>query len=185
MKTMLFSVMLLALLMLGACETRTFEYVTTLSRTLDYTVDHEGAFNQTSVVTTSDLNDEMDLPEDAIIGEIYVEALAVAVENLSNNQATAVIMDGYANDRMFVNDLVSPIDPATYEFTAMANLVSAGVKAISDDLAAYFMTGSPPTIAFRLEGDSHPTPGETIHIRITIEVTLTVQYALETEFPDI
>jgi len=185
MKKLLFMLLSLVLLMLGGCETRTFEYVATISKTWDYPVDQEGAFVTTRLVDAGELNDELDLPEGAIIGDVYVEALSVALEHLAENEATGVMITGYANDRMFVEDMAVSINPATYELTAMANLVSAGVKTISDDLAAYFMTGSPATIEFRLEGDSHPDPGERIHIRIIIEMTLTVQYALESEFPNI
>jgi len=185
MRTMIISALALVLLIPGGCETRTFEYVATVIKTWDYPVDQEGAFFQTYLVDAKGINDELDLPEDAIIGDVYVEALSVAVEHLTDNEAAAVMLTGYANERMFVEDLPVPINPATYELTAMANLVSAGVKAISDDLAAYFMTGAPATIEFRVEGDSHPDAGERIHIRIIIEMTLTVQYTLETEFPNI
>ena len=185
MRTIIITALTLVLLIPGGCETRTFEYVATVTKTWDYTVDQEGAFVSNYLADASGINDELDLPEDAIIGDVYVEALSVAVEHLTDNEATGVMITGYANDRIFVEDLPVSINPATYELTAMANLVSAGVKAIGDDLAAYFMTGSPTSIEFRMEGDSHPDAGEIINIRVIIEMTLTVQYALESEFPNI
>lgn len=185
MRTKLIVVLSLILLVLGGCETRTFEYVTTVSKTMVYTVDQSGAFTETNMVSADELNDEFDLPEDAIIGDIFIEALTVAVEPLTDNEATAITMDGYANGRLFVDDLVTDMTAGDYEFTNMANLLASGVRAIGEDLAAYYRTGSPPTVEFRLEGDTHPEAGERIHIRIQIGMTLSLQYALETEFPAI
>lgn len=185
MRTKLIAALGLILMVLGGCETRTFEYVTTVSKTMVYTVDQLGAFTQSNVISAEALNDEFDLPEDAIIGDILIEALTVAVEPLSDNQATAVTMDGLANGRLFVDDLVTNITPGSYEFTNMANLIASGVQAIGDDLATYYRTGSPPTIDFQLVGDTYPEAGERIHIRIQIGMTLSLQYALETEFPAI
>jgi hypothetical protein len=124
------------------------------------------------------------LPKDAQIVDVYVEAVSVAVEHLTGNEATAASMDGYVGGTQFVNDLVINITPGTYEYTAMANLVANGIKTMSDDLEGFVVASDPPSMVFSINGDSHPAAGQVLRMRILIDVTITVIYSLETEFPD-
>jgi hypothetical protein len=52
-----------------------------------------------------------------------------------------------------------------------------------NDLMGIVESGNPPSIVFRLQGDSDPVSGQRLNVDVRIDVTVTVLYALETEFP--
>lgn len=182
MKAKYLAFVLGALLMAG-CEDRTFEYVATASPSLDYTVDQEGAFDETYTVFANSFNDELDLPDDAIIGDVFIESLSVGIKELSGNEATAVKLTGSAGGVNFVEDLVVDVETGDYDFTVMAGLLEAGIRKIRDDLKGIVESGNPPSIVFRLQGDSDPVAGQRLNVDVRVNMTVTVLYAIETEFP--
>jgi hypothetical protein len=178
-----FLAFVLGAILLAGCEDRTFEYVATVSQSLDYTIDQEGAFDETYTVYANSFNDELDLPDDAIIGDVFIEALSVGVKELSGNEASAVKLTGSAGGTNFVEDLVVDVATGTYEFTVMAGLIEEGIRRMRNDLMGIVESGNPPSIVFRLQGDSDPVTGQRLNVDVRIDVTVTVLYALETEFP--
>lgn len=183
MKTTLY-LLVFALIFLWGCETRTFTYVSSVKRTLEYTVDQEGAFFERHVISATDFNKDLDLPVDAIVRAVNIEYFAIDAQPIEDNQASSVQLSCYAGagEVLFAENVVLPVD-LTFEYKAMPNLISAGVKSIRDDLEGFIVSSDPPTIAFRITGDSHPTAGERIHVNIKIEVSIAVAYDVESEFP--
>jgi len=175
--------LVMGLFLLGGCETRNFQYVTTLEKTLEYVVDQEGAFSQSYTLYASDINDDLDLPEDATVIGVYVEAFSVATRQLTGNEASSVVLTCYggADEDVFVRDLEVPVD-LEFNYRAMSGLLTAGVSSIRQDLEGFVVSSDPAAIAFRIEGDSAPQAGQRIHATIHIELTVTVGYQQESEF---
>ena len=181
MKTVIIS-LLLGMFLLWGCETTTYTFVSTVFKDLDYTVDEEGAFSESYTLYADDFNDDLDLPDDAIIRGVYIESFAIRAKPLANNEASAVKVDVYAGKEtdFFAEDVVLPVD-LSLAFQAMPNLVSAAVSKLRDELEGFVIDSDPLSIAFRIEGDSDPEPGERILVDIQIKVTITVYYDVESD----
>ena len=171
------------LFLLGGCETRTFQYVSTIEKTLEYIVDQEGSFSESYILYASGFNDELDLPDDAMIVGVYIEAFSVAASQLEGNEASSVRLTCYAgeDEDLFVENLEVPVE-LEFSFMPMSGLLTAGVSNIRQDLEGFVVSSDPPAIAFRIEGDSAPEAGQRIHSTIHIELTVTVGYEQESEF---
>ena len=165
------------------CETRTFTYVSTVPKTLEYTVDQTGAFSENYTLYTDDFNDDLDLPEDAIIRGVSIESFAIQAESQEGNEASSVKMDCYAGSETepFAKEVTLPVD-LSLSYNAMSGLVSSAVSKLRDELEGFVVDSDPPSIAFRIEGDSDPVPGKRILVTIRIKVTVTVAYDIESEF---
>mgnify|MGYP006987897763 FL=1 len=182
MKTIMIT-LALGLFLLGGCETRTFQYVTTIEKTLVYDVDQQGRFSESYTLYASDFNDELDLPDDATILGVYIEAFSVATSQLEGNEASSVRLTCYAgeDEDLFVENLEVPVE-LVFNYRPMSGLITAGVSNIRQDLEGFVVSSDPAAIAFRLEGNSAPDPGQRIHALIHIELTVTVGYEQESEF---
>jgi len=173
-------------IILTNCETSTFQYVMSSSRSLDYTVDHTGRFTENNEIAASELNADLELPEDAIVRGVYIEALSISTETLSENEADEIILDGWiiADETVqFLEGFVIPIEPGESDFIKLGNLVANGILSISENLESFILEGVPSSVGFRLEGNSYPETGENIHLNISIDITMSVTYELESEVP--
>lgn len=179
------TILLLGLMILGSCETRTFQYVSTVTRNMEFTVNQQGAFNESYTIYADEFNDELDLPADAEVVEVFIESFSTAVNPLSGNEATAVKINGYAQadeTSLFVEDLVVSISSGSLQFVRMTNLVTTGVQDIKNALKGFVTVGNPDSITFRIEGDSDPQPGQTIQVELLIDISVSVAYEIESEF---
>lgn len=168
------------------CETSTFPYVMSSSRSLDYTVDHTGRFAENYEIAASEVNADLDLPENAIVRGVYIEALSISTETLSENEADEIILDGWiiADETVqFLEGFVMPIEPGVSDFIKLGNLVANGILSIRENLESFILEGVPSSVGFRLEGNSYPETGEKIHLNISIDITMSVSYELESEVP--
>lgn len=182
MKTIII-VLAVSLGFLWGCETRTFTFVSTIPKTLEYSVDQTGAFSETYNLYADDFNDDLDLPEDAIIRAVEIESFAIKAEPQEGNEASVVRIDCYAGTETepFAEDVPIPVD-LSLSYKAMPGLASSLVSKLRDELEGFVVDSNPLSIAFRIEGDSDPA-GERIHALIQIKVTITVGYEKESEFP--
>ena len=156
------------------------------SRSLDYTVDHTGRFTENNEIAASELNADLELPEDAIVRGVYIEALSISTETLSENEADEIILDGWiiADETVqFLEGFVIPIEPGESDFIKLGNLVANGILSIRENLESFILEGVPSSVGFRLEGNSYPETGENIHLNISIDITMSVTYELESEVP--
>lgn len=168
------------------CETSTFQYVMSSSRSLDYTVDHTGRFVENYQIAASKEKADLDLPEDAIVRGVYIEALSISTETFAGNEADEIILDGWiiADDTVqFLDKFIMPIVSGEGDFIKLGNLVANGIISTRENLESFITEGVPSSIEFRLEGNSSPETGEKIHLNIVIDITMSVSYALESEVP--
>ena len=187
MKALIYSLLAVFLLFSG-CETKTFQYLTGMKRDLDFTVNETGAFEDSTTIFAADINDELDLPADAVIRNVFVESFSYSIEELEGNIATAAELDGYVRSagsssrEEFVRDAPLSLAMTAGDYVKLAGLVSDGVVNIRETLEDFMLTGDPAFLVFIIEGDTDPNPGERIHVRIRIRVSFSVAYDVETEF---
>ncbi|MGM0532758.1 MAG: hypothetical protein ACQER7_15530 [Bacteroidota bacterium] len=180
MKTIIIA-LLIGISLLWGCESTTYTFVSTISKDLEYTVDKNGAFSESYTLYADDFNEDLDLPEDAMIRGVYIESFAIKAEPQADNEASSVKMDVYAGEEPdpFAEDIILPVD-LSLEFQAMPNLISSAVNELKNELEGFVKDSNPSSIAFRIEGDSEPA-GERILSVIRIKATITVAYDVESE----
>ncbi|MFP3861266.1 MAG: hypothetical protein ACLFUW_10620 [Bacteroidales bacterium] len=186
MKTKIISCCAGLVFLLAGCETSSFYYVMNVSNNFEYTVNHTGRFTENYEVLASEVNSDLDLPDDAIVRGVFIEALSVRTETLSENEADGIKLDGWimTNETVqFLDEFLMPVEPGQSDFIRLGNLVTDGILKIQESFEGFILDGNPSSVGFRLEGDSDPNPGETIDMNILIEVTLSVSYELESEVP--
>jgi hypothetical protein len=173
---------LIAIGLLWGCETSTYTFVSTVTKDLEYTVDETGTFSESYTLFANDINKDLNLPEDAIIRGVNIESFAIKSDPHSENETYAVKMDVYAGTEPdpFANDVTLPVN-LYLNYRAMPNLVTAAVTKLRDQLRDFIVDSDPLSIAFRIEGDSDPVPGERIYLDIRIRITITVYYDVESE----
>ena len=175
-------VILLGMLTLVGCETRDYDLVTTVTKELEYNPDAvEGSFSETYTIYADDFNDDLGLDSDDTVKGVYIESLAISIEALEENVATAVNIDGYVSGVAFIEDGVFPIIEGSFDFTGITGLLNAGIDRMAQDLEGFVTDSDPPSMVFRIEGDSHPDPGQRIKLRIMINVTVSVIYSTQME----
>ena len=181
MKTII-TCLLIALGVMWGCESSTYTFVSTITKDLEYTVGKEGNFSESYSLYANDFNDDLDLPEDATIGGVYIESFAIEAEPQPDNEASAVKINCYAGTETqpFAQDVVLPVD-LSFSLASMPGLVSSGISSLRNELEGFVIDSDPQSIAFRIEGDSDPDPGERISVVVTIHVTITVAYDVENE----
>ena len=180
--------LLLSLIFSWGCETRTFQYLSSVNKVMDFTIDQQGAFTESKTIYANEINSELDLPANAEVRNVFIESFSVKVEILQDNQANQIKFDGFSQaegdntQTKFISDAIIPIDASTEDFVKLAFLLENGINVIRDDIEGFVIDGIPAFIKFSIKGDTYPDTGEIIHARVHIQIALTVAYDLETEF---
>ncbi len=173
-------------LMALQCEKRKFETVGTINVDETYEVDQTGHFTVVEDITSSQILDLFDIPEDAEITEVNLESVSIKVVVLGDNQATAVLVSGAANlgetKPKFFNNYVVPLIGAD-KWYGVNSLIENGIKGIKDKLEGYLLGLDDKDFSIILEGDSSPTTGNRIHTQIILRITGTVKYFQCLEVP--
>jgi hypothetical protein len=187
MKAIIFG-LLLSLVFTWGCETRTFQYLSTVNKVVEFTIDQQGAFNENKTIYATEINSDLDLPANAEVRNVYIESFSVKVGILQGNQANQIKFDGFSQaegdntQTKFISEAIVPIDITTQDFVKLAFLLSDGIEKIRDDIEGFVVDGIPAFIIFTVQGDTYPATGETIHAKVNIQIALSVAYDLETEF---
>jgi hypothetical protein len=178
----------LSLLFTWGCETRTFQYLSSVDKVIEFTINQQGAFTESKTIYASEINSELDLPANAEVRNVFIEAFSIKAEILQGNQADEIKFDGFSQaegdntQTEFLSDAIVPIDITTQDFIKLAFLVNDGIDVIRDDIEGFVIDGIPAFIIFTITGDTSPNPGQTIHANVSIQISLAVAYDLETEF---
>jgi hypothetical protein len=175
-------------LMALQCEKRQFETVGTINVDETYEVDQTGHFVEVEEISRDQVLDLLDLPEDAEITEVNIESVSIKVVVLSDNQATAVIVEGAADMGTtskieFFNNIIVPLVAVDDPWIGVNTLISNGVNAIKNKLEKIILGMDEDGFAVILEGDSSPTAGNRIHTQIILRITGTVKYVQCLEVP--
>jgi len=128
----------------------------------------------------------LDLPEDAIIGDVNFESLAIYVELLDGNAATSVSVNGSVDIdgddlNLFNNFVVSAADAGSW--ISLTGLANDGVAAVKEKLQQYVTGTSATPFTVWTSGSSSPSAGSRVHANITIQIKCTVKYYQEADVP--
>jgi hypothetical protein len=94
MKRIAIATILFTLPLLLSCESRLFHFVFDLNKTSVFQVDETGSFSMQEYISAAEILNEIDLPEDARITGVDVEALSLRVVVKPGNQAQEVVVSG-------------------------------------------------------------------------------------------
>jgi hypothetical protein len=163
-----------------ACEKRKFEFAPMINLEKTYMVDQTGAFNETATISREDVLDLLDIPETAEIKDVYIESIAVKVIILENNAASAVLLSGKvqlgSSKPALFNDYPAPLVLVDDPWIGLNSLISEGVSGIKAKIEGYLEGSDTEPFDIELSGDSSPTSGNRIHVRILLKITGTVKY---------
>ncbi|NLP12019.1 hypothetical protein GX408_16595, partial [bacterium] len=79
-RVILLIAVLTATVWLSSCESRRFQFVATLNKTVDFDVDHSGAFKTVRTITAAQIRNNLNVPEGSTIKRVDIEALAIVPE---------------------------------------------------------------------------------------------------------
>lgn len=173
-------ILLVIPLMAMECENRKFEFVATINMDEVFEVDNTGAFSESAVVTREEVMGLFDIPESADIEDVNIESMAVRVEVLDDNAATAVSLTGEvqlgsSRPLIFEGYPVPLINPDN-AFYGINSLISEGISGIRGKLERYLEGSDTEPFTIQLSGDSSPTAGNRIHVLLTLRIVGTIKY---------
>jgi len=174
--------LLLALPWITSCEKQLFDFVITIDQSPSFEVDQTGAFEVWETITSGDLRDALDIPDDADITDVHIEALSLRIEAVEGvNQATALTVSGEVTDliggreRMF-DDFPVPLPTGFVSGLAVDQLIEQGISQLRTHLVNALVNDQDLAFDVYLEGDSNP-PGQRIRLNIYLTIKATVNYS--------
>ena len=174
-------------LMALQCEKRQFETVGTINVDETYEVDQTGHFVEVEEISRDQVLDLLDIPEDAEITEVNIESVSIKVVVMSDNEASAVIVEGAvdlgASKPEFFSNYIVPLVAVDNPWIGLNTLIQEGVTGIKNKLEKIILGMDDDGFAIILEGDSSPTTGNRIHTQIILRITGTVKYVQCLEVP--
>ncbi|MFO7655952.1 MAG: hypothetical protein R6W78_02705 [Bacteroidales bacterium] len=179
MKKYLLFIMAIPLLA-AECEYRRFEFVATIGVNEEFIVDNTGSFSEKQTITRQQVLDALDIPEQAEIKEINIEKLSVRVTILENNQASLISASGRLqlgeNKPDIFKDKTIPLVAVNAPFIGLNNLIAEGVSGLKSKLEGYIYNSDAAPFDIEIYGDSSPTTGQKINVKIELIITGSVIY---------
>jgi hypothetical protein len=179
MKRILIGILLAALPLWAGCVSQKFHYTATYDEVYPFEVDQTGHFDVAKLITPEDVNRALDIPGDAKIDELQIEALAVRVVILPGNQATLVsvsgsIADDQGNHNIW-NGYPIPLAGVNVPFIGLNSLIETGVSRLRSKLLGYATRLNTTFCGLHVTGDTVPTDRR-MHFRIDLRVRATIKY---------
>jgi len=174
---------LTAMLVWSSCESRRFQFVATLNRTVDFPVDQTGAFSTVRTITAAQMRSNLNVPEDATIIRVDIEALSLVPETLANNQAAEVKVSGYVKDQgknlyMFKDksiNLKTGVDVGWGLRVPLTTLIEEGVASLKNKINDHVKRINDANIEIGLSGDTVPG-GKRLLMKVHFEIKATILY---------
>jgi hypothetical protein len=186
MKKLLFLILPVTILFTG-CETKRFTVVGNINLEREFQVDNTGSFTESSTINAQDVNDDLDLPDDAVIVDVNIESISAKVLALSGNQTNAVTVNGKiqtgTTELQLFNNLVISIPAGDGDYTALNTLLAEGVQKLRSKIEDYVKNNEFSPVTITVNGDSSPTIGKRVHTRILVKISGSVTYYEEVSLP--
>ena len=166
--------------LLTSCEKRLFHFVLNYDKTLVYAVDETGPFEYEELVTADEIRSALDIPEDARITGVDVEALSVKVVVRPENQVTNLVVSGKVVETpggktsMF-NNFPVVLAGVDTPFIGLNDLIASGVGRLKSKLQGFIMGLDYQSFGVELSGDSVPS-GQALAVDIHLLVKATIKY---------
>ena len=167
-------------LLATACQYRKFEFVATIGIDKEFVVDQTGYFSEKQTITRNQILNALDIPVTADIKEVNIEKIALRVTILDKNEASFVsasgrLQLGTSNPEVF-KDKVIPLVAVNAPIIGLNNLIAEGVEGLKGKLEGYIKNTDATSFDFEIYGDSSPTTGQKINVKIELQITGTVKY---------
>jgi hypothetical protein len=166
--------------LLASCEKRLFHFVLNYDKTFVYAVDETGPFEYEELVSADEIRSTLDIPEDARITGVDVEALSVKVVVRPENQVTNLVVSGKVVETpggktsMF-NNFPIVLAGVDTPFIGLNDLIASGIGRLKSKLQGFIMGLDSQSFGIELSGDSVPS-GQALAVDIHLLVKATIKY---------
>jgi len=180
-------ILLICLPLFSSCEKRILSFPATFSRTEIFTLDEAGgAFSESSTITADDIRNALDLPDDADITSVNIEALSASVELLEANEASTITVSGSideiggSQDFMFQNYVI-PLDGIiglNTPFIGVNPLIAAGISKLKTKIESFLLgLGSQQSFDVAVSGTSSPG-GARVAVQLYLKIQMSMEYKI-------
>lgn len=186
MKKLLFLILPVIILLTG-CETKKFTVVGNINIDREFQVDKTGSFTENSTITAPDVNDDLDLPDDAVIVDVNIESISAKIVALEGNQTNAATVNGKiqtgTTEFQLFNNLVISMPAGDNDYSALNTLLAEGVQKLRTKIEDYVKQNEFSPVTITVNGDSSPTTGKRVHARILLKISGSVTYYKDVSLP--
>lgn len=179
MKKMAAFPLLLALMLLAGCNSWLFHLVATIDKTAVFPVDQTGGFEKFVTITSEDVLNALDLPDDARVTGVDIEGLSLRVILKPGNNASRLRLTGEVYDvaqdksKMFENYEV--VIAGADEFGGINDLIALGIGKLRGKLEGFIKKLDTTSFFIELSGDSVP-PGQRVALNVELKIRATIKY---------
>lgn len=182
-RVILLIAVLTATVWLSSCESRRFQFVATLNKTVDFDVDHSGAFKTVRTITAAQIRNNLNVPEGSTIKRVDIEALAIVPETKAGNEANEVKVRGTIKDQgheveLFKEtsiNLTTGVDIGYGVRVPLQKLVDLGVAALKTKINDHVNRLNDADIEINLYGTTLPS-GKRLLMTVHFDIKATVLY---------
>jgi hypothetical protein len=162
------------------CKYRKFEFAPTINIDETYVVDENGPYSEQQTITREQVLDALDIPETANIKEFNIEKMALQVTVLDGNEASLILASGRlqlgsSKPKVFEDFPVSLVAVNAY-WIGLNSLIAECVDALTDKIEAYILNKDTAPLNIEIYGDSSPTGGQKVNVKLQLKITGTVKY---------
>jgi len=187
MKRYIVLALITILLLLVGCESRLFHFTVTLLQSKLYNINQTGAFSKSGVITKADVQNALNVPENARITSVEIRGLEVNYTPLAGNAASKVVLTDLtvngkkllsSSQTIFITGVgasmpgVPNVTPVGLKF-----LIKYGIDEIISNMQNWIkkMPGGNPSMTFVLSGNTDPA-GQKIVLDLTVSIDATIEY---------
>ncbi len=179
MKKYLLIILVIPLLAME-CQYRKFEFAPTINVEEAYIVEEAGPYSEEQIITREQVLDELDIPETAEIKEFNIEKISLKVGVLENNEASLILASGKLQlgtqkPEVFKNFPISLVG-VDVGWIGLNDLIADGVGALKNKLEGYILGEDTAPFTIEVYGDSSPTGGQKVHVKLSLKITGSVKY---------
>jgi len=179
-------ILLICVPLMSSCEKRMLSFPAPLDKTEVFTLDETGgAFSEFSTISANDIRNAIDIPDDADISSVVVEALAIRVEVLEANEASNLTVSGSideiggARDYMFENYVI-PIEGLVgvdTPFIGVNPLIAAGITKLKNKVQSFLLGLDNESFNISVSGNASPE-GSRVALRLHLQIKMAMEYKL-------
>jgi len=179
-------ILLICVPLMSGCEKRILSFPAPLDKTEVFTLDEiGGAFSEFSTISANDIRNAIDIPDDADITSVVVEALSIRVEVLEANQASSVTVSGSVDeiggprDYMFQNYVI-PLDGligVDTPFIGVNPLLAAGITKLKNKIQSFLLGLDSESFNVTVSGTSSPG-GSRVAVRLHLQIKMAMEYKI-------
>jgi hypothetical protein len=181
----LITILLLGTLILSGCESKRVSLISDIKLYKTFDINVQDYFADNWIITPADVRDEIDIPEDATVESVSIEAVGAEIVVKDDDTAQGIILSGYivmaGTKPVFFNEKSISLSDVN-GFTGINTLAAIGLATIKSKIEEYLKTGMGEPTIIQLIAAGTPA-GSKIHIELRLEITGTIKYHYCTDLP--